>query len=253
MGDSLALRGVSKSYWRGDRRFPVLEDVTLDVRPGEVVAVVGSRDDGKTTLLKVAAGIERPDHGEVRLGELDLAALPGHERERLLGRDIAWTHREKPGLDWKALDYVGLPVAMGRWRGRRKAHALAATALEQVGAAACTTQRWSDLSNWEQMLVALARGIVSRPRLLIIDDLFDGFGMLRSEHAGDLLRSLVDEFGCGVLMSSTSFEAALFADRVCSLGRGRLKVMSDQAGPDAEVIDFPRSANRGAGSRGVGS
>jgi ABC-type nitrate/sulfonate/bicarbonate transport system ATPase subunit len=251
MGDSLVLRDISKSYWRGAQRFKVLEEVSLDVRPCEIVAVVGSQDDGKTTLLKVAAGIERPEEGAVRFGELDLATLSGRERERLLGGVIAWVNRERPGLDWRMLDYVGLPLTMGRGRG--KARGLAAAALERVGAEGCAACRWGELSNWERMLVGLARGMVCAPKFLILDELFDGFGMRRSEEAGDLLRSLVEEARCGVLMSATGFEAALSADRVFSLGRGRLKVMSDQAGTNADVIAFPGMADRAPRSRGLGA
>lgn len=253
MSDSLVLRGVSRSYWRGERRLPVLVDISLEVGPGEIVAVVGSRDEGKTTLLKVAAGMVRPDEGDVKLGGRDLTKLSSIERERLLGSVIAWTDREPPRVPWKVRDYVGMPLTMGRGLGRRKARDLAMVALELVGAAGCATQRWCELSNWERMLAGLARGIVARPQLLLIDDLLDGFGMRRTSDLGDLVRSLVDELGCGVLMSSTGVEAALIADRVWSFGRGRLKLMSDQAGTDAEVIDFPKGVGRDRGSRSVGS
>jgi putative ABC transport system ATP-binding protein len=73
MGELLSLEGVYKSYRRGARRFSVLVDVALEVRPGQIVAVIGPRHAGKTTLLKIAAGLEKPDAGAVRLGGLDLA------------------------------------------------------------------------------------------------------------------------------------------------------------------------------------
>ena len=81
----------------------------------------------------------------------------------------------------------------------------------------------------------------------------DGFGMRRTREAGELLLSLVGELGCGVLMSCTDLEAALIADRVWSLEGGRLSVLSEQSGTEADVIDFPSGARQGHGSRGVGS
>jgi predicted ABC-type transport system involved in lysophospholipase L1 biosynthesis ATPase subunit len=242
MGELLALHGVSKSYRRGGRRLRVLTDVALELGPGEVGAVVGSRDEGKTTLLKIAAGIEQPDAGEVRLGDLDLVDLSGEARSRLLGTEIAWIHREGTGVKLEVLDYLGLPLAMGRDRGRRQARSLAMQALERVGAAHCARQSWAELSDWERVLVGLARGIVCRPRLLAVDSLTDGLGMSRTREAGELLLALAGELGCGVLMSCTDLEAALIADRVWSLERRRLSLLSEQLVTQAEIIEFPKPA-----------
>lgn len=103
------------------------------------------------------------------------------------------------------------------------------------------------------MLVVLARAYASRPRLILIDDLLDGFGMLRMQEAGDLLRSVVEKLGCGVLMSASGMESALVADSVWSFGKGRLKPMTDQPGAGAEVIDFPKGIGSGVDSRSMGS
>jgi ABC-type cobalamin/Fe3+-siderophores transport system ATPase subunit len=253
MSELLALREVCKGYVRGARTMRVLVDVSMEVWPGEVVAVVGSRAEGKTTMLRIAAGIEPPDAGEVWLGNRDLARSSEEQRSRLLGSEIAWTHREGPGVKFRVLDYVGLPLAIGRQWQRREAQDLAMGALEQVGAASCAGQHWSELSNWERLLVGLARGIAGSPRLVVVDDLMDGFGMRRTREAGELLRRLVGELGCGVLMSCTDLEAALIADRVCSLEGGQLNVLSEQGYQQADVIDFPSGARQSHGSRRVGS
>jgi predicted ABC-type transport system involved in lysophospholipase L1 biosynthesis ATPase subunit len=242
MGELLALQGVSKSYRRGGRRLRVLADVSLEVSSGEVGAIVGSRSEGKTTLLKIAAGIERPDAGEVRLGGESLTLLTDGERSRLLGSEIAWTNREGVGVQLEVLDYLALPLAMGRGRGRRETRRLATEALERVGAAKCARRRWSELSDWERVLVAVARGIACRPRLLVLDSVVDGLGVRRTREAGELLLALTAELECGVLMSSSDLEAALIADRVWSLERGRLGVLSEQPVTQAEVIEFPKPA-----------
>jgi predicted ABC-type transport system involved in lysophospholipase L1 biosynthesis ATPase subunit len=253
MSELLALRGVCKGYARGERTVRVLVDATLEIGRGEVVAVVGSREEGKTTLLKIAAGIEAPDAGEVRFGDADLTCSSDEERSRLLGSEIAWTHREGTGVKFKVLDYVGLPLAIGRGCRQRQARDLALEALERVGAASCAGQHWAELSNWERLLVALARGISASPRLLVVDDMMDGFGMRRTREAGELLLGLVGELGCGVLLSCTDLEAALIADRVWSLEGGRLSLLAAQQGGQADVIDFPGGARRRHSSRGVGS
>jgi putative ABC transport system ATP-binding protein len=242
MAELLALAGVSKSYRRGGRRLRVLEDVSLALGAEEVGAVVGSRDEGKTTLLKIAAGIEQPDTGEVRLEELVVAQLSDGERSRLLGSEIAWVDREGPGVKLEVLDYLALPLAMGRGRGRRETRSLAMNALERVEAGRCARRRWSELSDWERVLVGLARGVACRPRLLVLDGVIDGLGMRRTREAGELLLALAAEGGCGVLMSCTDLEAALIADRVWSLEGGRLSLLSEQAVTQAEIIEFPRPA-----------
>lgn len=231
---------VSKGYWRGPRRLRVLSDVLLRVGSGEVVAVVGARDEGKTTLLKLAAGMELPDDGQVLFDGQDLSGLSGSVRGRLLGDQIAWISRERPGVDWTACQFVAVPLKLGR--GRRDTLRQAHVALEFVGAEKCADQTWDELSNWERMLVGLARAYACRPRLVLLDDLLDGFGMLRMRDANTILRAIVDEVGCGVLMSASGPEATLEADHVWSFGNGHLKPMDDQPGTLAEVIDLPQSS-----------
>ncbi|MGA2164837.1 MAG: LuxR C-terminal-related transcriptional regulator, partial [Solirubrobacteraceae bacterium] len=155
MGELLALQGVSKSYRRGGRRLRVLTDVSLELQLGEIGAIVGARDEGKTTLLKIAAGIEPPDTGEVRLGTRDLTLMGREERARLLGGEIAWIHREGPGVRLEVLDYLGLPLALGRGRGRREAREQVQRALDRVGAGRCARQRWEELSDWERAILSL--------------------------------------------------------------------------------------------------
>src|ERR1700677_4318821 len=84
MDELLRLSAIRKSYRRGPRRLAVLADVSLTVAAREIVAVVGSRYEGKTTLLKIAAGLERPDAGEVWFGDQELSRLRAREREGLL-------------------------------------------------------------------------------------------------------------------------------------------------------------------------
>jgi lipoprotein-releasing system ATP-binding protein len=239
MDELLALKGVRKSYRRGPRRLPVLSDISLTVADREIVAIVGSRYEGKTTLLKIAAGLESPDAGDVWFRGKELSSMRSRDRERLLGHEIAWVDREGTGLQFEVLDYVSLPLRMGR--RRRHADEQAMAALERVGVQDAARRRWAELSNWERVLVAFARGVASRPRLMIVDDVIDSLGMSKTREAGDLLSSMVDELGCGVLMSVPDAEAALVADRVWTFDQGALKRLSgDHSGVEADVIEFPR-------------
>jgi len=252
MTELLTVRAVHKSYRRGERRLRVLEDVSLTVAAREIVAVLGSRYEGKTTLLKLAAGLERPDAGEVWFAGRELGSLRARERERLLGDEIAWIDSEGTGLEFEVLDYVGLPLRMRC--GARDADDRAMTALERVEVPDIARRRWAELSNWERVLAAFARAIASAPRLMVVDDVLDGLGMSKTREASELLCSLVQELGCGVLMSASDIEAALLADQVWSFDQRTLRPISDQGGGEADIIDFPRGGfDRGRGSRGTGS
>jgi ABC-type lipoprotein export system ATPase subunit len=238
VGELLSLSGVCKSYMRGDRRLQVLVDVALTVRTREIVAVVGPRDAGKTTLLQIAAGLQCPDRGEVWFAGADIALWSDEKRARLLGREIGWVHRDGAGVDCKMLEYIALSLMAGGDCGKRDAEHAAMRALERVGAEGCAGLRWGDLSNWERVLVGFARGVVHEPRLVIVDDVIDGFGMSKTRRAGELLLSLVEDLGCSVLMSASDLEAALVAERVWCFERGQLRMTADEAPADAEVIDL---------------
>jgi predicted ABC-type transport system involved in lysophospholipase L1 biosynthesis ATPase subunit len=237
----LVLDGVGKGFRRGRRRWQVLMDVSLTVGAGEMVGVVGARGEGKTTLLEVAAGIESPDEGRVLFGGRDLACCSVEERADLLGGRIAWMPREAMG-EFEVLDYVGLPLAMGRGRGMREADDLAMAALKRVGAADCARKRWGELSNWERVLVAFARGFVGGPALMVVDDLLDGLGPRGTREAGELLLSLARELGCGVLVAASDLDALLVAHRVLCFESSTLAFMSGQS-HNADIIDFPESAH----------
>jgi ABC-type lipoprotein export system ATPase subunit len=243
MGSLLELDGVCKTFARGERRLRVLANLSLEVQAGEVAAIVGSRGEGKTTLLQIAAGIQRPDRGAVVFDGADLVAMPERRRSELLGAAISWITREGPGLRLQVRDGVAMPLAIGRGRRSRDVFEAAEEALERVGAADCGQRLWGELSNWERVLVGFARAIVARPRLLVLDDLFEGLAAARMREAGAWLRTLTEELKCAALMSASDVEGALAADRVWSLVAGGLEPMTAEP-VDAEVIEFPHGAKR---------
>lgn len=132
----LRLDGVGRGFRRGRRSWRVLVDVSLSVSAGEVVGVVGARGEGKTTLLEVAAGIELPDEGHVWFEGDDLMTWSVGQRGELLGDQISWMHREGMG-GFRVLDYVGMPLAMGRGRRMSAADDLALEALRRFGVEGC--------------------------------------------------------------------------------------------------------------------
>ena len=243
VAELLVLCGVRKGYGGHGREEWVLDGASLEVGSGEIVAVVGTRWEGKSTLLQLASGRELADDGEVRFLGKDYASYSRFRRTRLLGREIVWLDRGESQLGLKMLDYVGLPMAMGRGYGRRRQlRRVAGDALERVGVAHVAEKRHRDLSTWERVLVGLASAVVAQPKLLVVDDLLDALGPTRTQQASDLLRSLVKEFGFGALLGVSDFEAALLADRVFTFQQRRLKAMASQTPTQGDVIPFRRPA-----------
>ena len=129
---------------------------------------------------------------------------------------------------------------------------MALGALERVGVAHVAEKRPAALSTWERVLVGLARAVLVRPKLLVVDDLLDALGATRTQQASDLLRSLVAEFGFGALLSVSDFEAALVADRVFAFERRGLRLMSSQTPTQADILPFQRGGvGPPDGSRGT--
>lgn len=234
--------GVQKGYSRGSEWLPVLADVSLEVLPGEIVAITGGRLEGKTTLLKIAAGIEQPDVGDVSIEGIALADMADRPHY------VRWVDRDGPGLEMEIGKYVGWPVAPGG-RGRRQAERSATEMLDMVGARECSEKRWGELSNWQRVLAGLSRAFIGVPKLVVIDDLLDALGEPATEEASDLLRSLVERSQprCGVLMSASDMASAMFADRVLSITSKRaLKPISGRLTDKGEVVSLPRERADGA-------
>jgi len=244
----LLIEGVKKGYTRGGWA-PVFVDVSLEVVRGEIVAVIGGRQEGKTTLLKIAAGVERPDSGTVSLEGHALTDLEDRPRE------VRWVDRDGPGFEGAAVaEFVGWPLAPGG-RGRRQAERAAEQMLERVGARECFGLRWGELSDWQRVLAGLARGFIGSPKLVVIDDLLDVLGEPATQEASDLLRSLVEESRtrCGVLTSVSDMESAMYADRVLSItGKHSLRVLSGRLSDDGEIVPLHGCSQADGSSTGPG-
>ncbi|MGH2904579.1 MAG: ATP-binding cassette domain-containing protein [Solirubrobacteraceae bacterium] len=248
----LSLTGVCLSFPRGRRHvIGVLADVALELDAGEIVAVLAQRAQGKTSLLRVAAGIERPDRGSVRFEGEDIWEFSERRRARLLGTEIGWIGPAVPDLDVPMLVNVALPLFATY--GKSEAYARARSALERVGAGECAEQSWGSLADWERALVAVAQGIAREPRLLLVDDLTLSLGLAEADEITRLLDTLALERGFAVLMSVSDAAATSWARRVATLSGGELLETVRPPARLDNIIDFPGAAQGGRGQgRGQG-
>jgi len=213
----LELRNVCKRRASGGRNLVVLEDASLDIDPGELAGVWGLRGSGRTTLLRLVAGIDAPDAGAVRFDGRDLA---GHA-EPILAREIGYCHKSFPGARGQlAIDEVLLALLVNGVRGR-EAHTRAREALERSGAGQLAVRRVSELDSGERVRLAIAHALALRPRLLLIDEPVAGVELDQRDAILLLLRSLADE-GIAILMSTGDFSGLRGADQSLTIGDGHL-------------------------------
>ncbi len=211
----LELQHVVKGYGRGSR--VALADVSLRIDAGEMLVVWGERQSGRSTLMRIAAGIEAPDRGVVRFEGRDLAA---HQGERL-SDGISYCRRAFR-LDWgqTVLDQL-VAGQLARRVGQSTAQTRAWRALERVDAVWCAGLVMSELKVEEAVRVAIARALTAAPRLLVFDEPTIGVDSSKRDDILKLLRSLADE-GIAILQSTGDGTGLLGADRALALGNGRL-------------------------------
>jgi putative ABC transport system ATP-binding protein len=243
----LSLDRVTKRFWRGYRQIVALQDVSLEVEAGDFVALWGAGYSGKTTLLRVAAGIERPDEGAVLFDGRDLSSVSRRERARLLRETIGcvWgTVHATRGLS--VIDHVALPLLDrdGHAAASRRAFEL----LERVGARDCARTQWRELSDGDRTRVAIAHALVRRPRLLLADEPTAKLGMVEREQVLSILRGLADEARVAILMSAPDAPDMLQSHRMLSLDAGRL--ISPRSEPHGKLIDFPGGDRTSTGQGG---
>lgn len=219
-GIPLLLNGVSKRY--GDN--VILNELDLHIPTGQFVAVVGRSGGGKSTLLRLLAGLEKPNGGELLAGATPLAQI--QDDTRMMFQDARL-------LPWKTvIDNVGLGLK-GQWRDAAR-QALASVGLEE------RADEWpAALSGGQKQRVALARALIHRPRLLLLDEPLGALDALTRLEMQELIVSLWQEHGFTVLLVTHDVsEAVAMADRV-------LLIEEKKIGLDLSV-DIPRPRRFGS-------
>jgi ABC-type multidrug transport system ATPase subunit len=242
----LAIEHVGKTHWVGPYEKRVLADVSLTMQPGDLLGVWGAQRSGKSTLLRLAAGLELPDVGTVRFDGIDLASLPTENRGRVRLTDIGLVRGDGPhSRAFSVLDYVAVPL-YERYRPKQ-ARSRALAMLKRLDVAECRDARWNQLSDGEKTLVSLAHGLVREPRLLLVDDPTSGLDTLQQKEVVELLRSAAAQEHIAVLMTSSILSAVTDAHEAFTLSDGRLLPVTDALRPGGEVIEFPHGGDQQTG------
>jgi putative ABC transport system ATP-binding protein len=184
----LEAKNVSKTVASPAGALTILADVSLSVRTGESLAIVGASGAGKSTLLALLAGLDSPSTGRVLIAGVDLTELDEDGRAAIRGRHVGFVFQSFhliPSLT--AIENVMLPLEL---RGRRDARQAAAAALEQVGLTPRSAHYPKQLSGGEQQRVAIARAFVAQPAVLFADEPTGNLDTATGQRITDLLFDL---------------------------------------------------------------
>jgi putative ABC transport system ATP-binding protein len=218
----LALREVVKHYPGAGEIVSAVDGVTLDIEPGELVALYGPSGSGKTTLLLLAAGLMSPDSGDVHFDGRDVGGMSARESARYRLYDLGFVFQAfhlMPGAS--ALDnaLIKLPV---RGYTVREAREKTAPWLQRLGLGDRLEHRPEQLSMGERQRVAIARALVGEPRMLLADEPTGNLDSARTREILALLRDVCHERQIPGLLVTHDAEAMSFVDRTLSLRDGRL-------------------------------
>jgi peptide/nickel transport system ATP-binding protein len=237
----LELRGVTRTYSRGATRVIAVDAVSLSVAPGEVLALVGASGAGKSTVSRLALGLERPDSGTVLVEGSDLAVLPGralrrvrHRMHLILQDPYDSLH---PGM--RVREAVAEPLAVAGVGGRSRA-ARAASALDEAGlspAAQFLDRYPHQLSGGQRQRVAIARAIAGGPRLVIADEPTSMVDASLRAGILELLLGMRERLGTAFLFITHDLALARYvADRIAVMHGGAIV----ESGPTEPLLSDPQ-------------
>ena len=218
----LSLRGIKRTVVQGDRRLEVLKDVSLDLRPGEIVALVGQSGSGKSTLLHIAGLLEQPDDGDVVVDGKAAGRLGDRERTALRRRFLGFVYQYHHLLpEFSAIENVMLPQMLNGL-SRSEARVRAADLLAMVQLKDRGEHRPGRLSGGEQQRVAIARAVANAPRVLLADEPTGNLDASTADIVFRQLLALVRETGMAALVATHNPELAARMDRTVTLKEGVL-------------------------------
>ncbi len=219
---ALSLSGVSRVYHQGAQDVHIFSNLSLTVRTGEIVALVGQSGSGKSSLLHIAGMLERPDAGDVFIHGRNCSELSDRERTRVRRNEIGFVYQSHHLLpEFTALENVMVPQLIAgdtKSAARQRAGEL----LDRMGLSDRFSHRPAELSGGEQQRVAVARALANRPGLLLADEPTGNLDPRTSQRVHAEFMQLVAQEGLATLVATHNLDLAHKMHRVVHLQEGQL-------------------------------
>lgn len=215
-------RKLTRSYKKGDQLITPLQDLDLDINPGQFVALMGPSGSGKTTLLNLIAGIDRPTSGSLKVGGRELTTLGRDELASWRSENVGYIfqlYNLVPVLT--AYENVELPLLLFNY-SRNERHAKVSLALDLVGLSDRYDHFPRQLSGGQEQRVAIARALVTDPDILVADEPTGDLDATAAKTTMELLARLNRENGKTMLMVTHDPRTAAYAQQVLHLEKGKL-------------------------------
>lgn len=225
----LRVEGLKKVYRSGEGSLLLFENLSFDVRQGEMLAIVGESGSGKSSLLHLLGALDRPSSGEIYCGEIHLNGLSADAASEFRGRDVGYVwqfHYLLP--EFTAEENVAMPL-LARGEHPQAASTRAKQWLREVELESRAHHRAGELSGGEQQRVALARALVTGPKLLLADEPTGDLDNRTAELVFGLISRLHREHQLTSLIVTHNLEFAQRCDRILRLHQGRLQEVTREA------------------------
>jgi putative ABC transport system ATP-binding protein len=232
---------LTRRYGEGETAVDALRGVDLEVRSGELVAVMGPSGSGKSTLMHILAGLDKPTSGTVMIAGTDITRLDDKQLTLLRRNHIGFVFQFfnlLPMLD--AEENVVLPLTIA---GQKPDKAWLDQLLTQMGLADRRSHRPSELSGGQQQRVAIARSLVTRPTILFADEPTGNLDSKTSGEILELMRASTDAYGQTTVMVTHEARAAVIADRILFIADGQIVRQLGKDAQQSEVLDVMNSLN----------
>jgi putative ABC transport system ATP-binding protein len=216
------IRNLTKIYQQGEIDVTALHDVSLDIAPGEFLALMGPSGSGKSTLLHIIAGVDRPSTGSCRVQSVDVTELNESELADWRNQNVGFvfqTFNLIPVLT--AFENIELPLLLTQLN-RKERREQVQTALSLVGLSDRAKHLPRQLSGGQEQRVAIARSLVTDPALIVADEPTGNLDHGSATEVLNILQSLSRQMGKTVLMVTHDPKAAAFASRTIQLEKGEL-------------------------------
>lgn len=231
----ISLKGIRKSYGN----LEVLRGISLDIKQGEILAIVGPSGAGKTTLLQIAGTLERPDSGQILYDDVELTRLGDRKLSAFRNKNIGFVFQFHQLLaEFTALENVAIP-AMIAGKSKHQAEARARELLTMLGLSERLDHKPAQLSGGEKQRVAIARAIVNEPEVVFADEPTGSLDSRNRDEIRSIIRQLRDTLGQTFVIVTHDRSVAEVADRIIEMTDGLIDERRAMAEPTDEEAPEP--------------